>query len=128
MLIFKNKTKLFSKYFSTRENRIKDLITKTFKPSYLELINESYQHSVAPGSETHFKLIVVSDEFKGKSTIQTHQAIYKLLNSEMGEKRDNKLHALTIYAKTPEEWEKSSKNTIPKSPPCMGGDKSNKLV
>ncbi|MCV6071225.1 BolA/IbaG family iron-sulfur metabolism protein, partial [Escherichia coli] len=36
------------------------------QPSYLKVINESYMHNVPPGSESHFKVIVVSDSFAGQ--------------------------------------------------------------
>lgn len=34
-----------------------------FLPAYMEVINESYMHNVPKGSESHFKVIVVSDKF-----------------------------------------------------------------
>ena len=33
-------------------------------PSHLELVNESYMHSVPPGSESHFKAVLVSEELE----------------------------------------------------------------
>ena len=32
-------------------------------PTHLEIINESYMHNVPKGSETHFKVVVISDVF-----------------------------------------------------------------
>ncbi len=116
----------FSKYLSSqnsRQDRIKEIINKAFNPLHLEIINESYKHAVPKNSETHFKLIIISEHFKNKSQVVNHQSIYKLLYSEMGEKKDNKLHALSIITKTPEEWNQLYREKIiADSPKCLGGD------
>lgn len=41
-----------------------------FSPKVLRLINESYMHNVPEGSETHFKVVIVSDEFDGVPLIK----------------------------------------------------------
>ncbi|MFM8314373.1 MAG: BolA/IbaG family iron-sulfur metabolism protein, partial [Deltaproteobacteria bacterium] len=38
------------------ENEIQKKLTGAFSPSFLEVINESHQHSVPANSETHFKV------------------------------------------------------------------------
>lgn len=40
------------------------------QPDHLEIINESYMHNVPKGSETHFKVVVVSKKFDGMSLIK----------------------------------------------------------
>jgi stress-induced morphogen len=118
--------KTFSKYFcsqTSRQERIREIISKAFNPIHFEIINESYKHAVPKDSETHFKLIIVSEIFKNKSQVANHQSIYKLLFSEMGEKKDNKLHALSLVTKTPEEWSQLNNDNLKNdSPKCMGGD------
>lgn len=52
------------------ELSIKKKLTDFLNPSYIEVINESYMHNVSKGSETHFKVIVVSDLFKDKPLIK----------------------------------------------------------
>lgn len=52
------------------ELSIKKKLIDFLNPSYIEVINESYMHNVPKGSETHFKVIVVSDLFKDKSLIK----------------------------------------------------------
>jgi stress-induced morphogen len=42
---------------------IETKLTDALHPDHLEVINESHMHSVAPGSETHFKVLVVSPTF-----------------------------------------------------------------
>lgn len=49
---------------------IKKKLIDSLNPSYIEVINESYMHNVPKGSETHFKVIVVSDLFKDKPLIK----------------------------------------------------------
>jgi len=128
------KSFLFKTFSTTRQEKIYDTLKILFNPIHLEVINESYKHSVPKDYETHFKIIIISDKFIQKSQIKIHQEIYKELKSEMGEKSENKLHALSIISKTPEEWEKINqsnyekqefKNKI-KSPSCMGGSKEAK--
>ena len=43
-----------------------------FAPAHLEVVNESHMHSVPKGSETHFKVVVVSDRFEGLSPVKRH--------------------------------------------------------
>jgi acid stress-induced BolA-like protein IbaG/YrbA len=65
----------------------------------------------------------VSDEFKNISQIEAHKKIYKVVENEMGEKKDNKLHALSIVAKSCADWDKNKSGShISKSPKCLGGD------
>ena len=75
------------------ESQIIDIINNKLSPSVLNLINESFMHNVPPGSESHFKLIVVSDVFKDLTKVKRHQLIYSTLNKIMDE-----IHALSIYA------------------------------
>ncbi len=89
---------------------------KAFTPSYIELVNESGGHNVAPGSETHFKLVIVSTVFEGMKRVARHQAVYRLLSAE----RDKGLHALAIHAYSPEEW-LSRGGVVHPSPDCRGG-------
>ncbi|XP_057308600.1 DNA-binding transcriptional regulator BolA-like [Hydractinia symbiolongicarpus] len=93
-------------------------LTDSFKPSHLDVINESFMHNVPKDSETHFKVVIVSDEFKEKPLIQRH----RLVNNVLKEEFDAGLHALSIQAKTPEQWEKTG-NKVSQSPQCMGGSK-----
>ncbi|XP_065063123.1 DNA-binding transcriptional regulator BolA-like [Rhopilema esculentum] len=93
-------------------------LTEVFKPRYLNVINESHMHNVPKGSETHFKVVVVSELFSDKALIQRHRLVNETLKDELA----SGVHALSIQAKTPEQWESSDKK-VPVSPPCMGGSK-----
>ncbi len=77
-------------------------------PSHLEVINESHMHSVAKGSETHFKVVVVSSLFEGLSPVKRHQLVYGVLADEMSKKpAQGGIHALAITSRTPAEWSAS---------------------
>lgn len=83
---------------------------------HLEVVNESNNHNVPPGSESHFKLTIVSDAFDTKKLIQRHRMINGLLEEEL----KGPVHALALHTYTPEEW-KNRFGDVPMSPPCMGG-------
>jgi stress-induced morphogen len=51
-------------------------------------------------NETHFRVLIVSEKFKGKMPVMRHRMVYSLLTEEF----ENGLHAVNIIAKTPEEY------------------------
>jgi BolA protein len=74
-------------------------------PAHLEVVNESHMHSVPRGSETHFKVVVVSSLFEGMSPVKRHQLVYGALADELGRKpAEGGIHALAITSRTPAEW------------------------
>ncbi|XP_071496656.1 bolA-like protein 1 [Diadema antillarum] len=97
------------------EVAIKEKLMTQFQPSHLEVINESYMHNVPRGSETHFKVVVISQAFENESLIKRHRLVNAALQAEL----DGPVHALSIQAKTPSQW--AGNSTITKSPPCLGG-------
>ena len=88
-------------------------------PIRMRLVNESKNHSVPNGSESHFNLILVSDEFKAKSRIQRHRAVFAALGDEL----KNTIHALTMKLLTSDEWEAAGGEVENPAPKCMGGAK-----
>lgn len=102
--------------FTTVQNSLETRLREVFNPTHLQVINESHMHS--RGSDTHFKLIVVSSAFQGLKLIQRHRAV----NEALGEAWSSGVHSLTITAKTPEEWEENSE--VKRSPGCRGGEKN----
>ena len=67
------------------------------------------------GSETHFKVVIVSSAFANKLPVARHQLVYGVLAEELR----SGVHALTITSRTPEEWSASS--AVAASPRCLGG-------
>ena len=49
---------------------ITEALSKNLNPIHLEVINESYMHNVPKGSESHFKVLVVSDKFTDLALIK----------------------------------------------------------
>jgi len=99
------------------EDDIIEKLQQALQPSHLEVINESHMHNVPPGSESHFKVVVVSDAFAGKMLLARH----RLINQALAEELEGPIHALALHTMTPEEW--AEKGATPASPPCMGGGK-----
>ena len=100
----------------TIENTIKDLLIDTFDPSMLSIINESFMHNVPAGSESHFKVVIVSDNFNDIKDIKRHQAVYKALQDVM-----KSIHALSIYAFNENEYKDNPQ--IIDSPNCVNKKK-----
>ncbi len=85
-------------------------------------------HNVPLNAETHFKVVVVSEQFNEMpSLIKRHRAVNTILADEL----EGPVHALSIVAKTPKQWEKMAEKAngeqnivITPSPNCKGGDGS----
>lgn len=84
------------------------------EPLHLEVVNESGNHNVPKGSESHFKVTIVSKRFETMSRVERHRAINSLLKQEMAAS----IHALAIHAYTEADWEQRF-GKAPMSPPCM---------
>ncbi|MRI34590.1 BolA family transcriptional regulator [Endozoicomonas sp. OPT23] len=100
------------------QEKVSDKLTSEFSPLFIQVENESHMHNVPPNSETHFKVVLVSEAFQAKLPVKRHQMVYKLLSEEM----QAGIHALALHTYTPTEWEQRQNNS-PDSPNCMGGGK-----
>ena len=103
----------------TIQQVIKNKIITSLQPLHLEVVNESYMHNVPPGSESHFKVVVVCDEFEGVNRVRRHQKVNRILSSEL----KNNIHALSLQIMTAAEWEAKGEKVMD-SPSCMGGNKN----
>lgn len=101
------------------QNKITEKIEHAMQTDFLEVINESDSHNVPPGSESHFKITLVSPEFKGKNLLARHRQVNAILKDELADD----IHALALHTYDTDEW-KERNATSPQSPPCLGGDKS----
>jgi BolA protein len=101
----------------TRHDAIVLKLTEAFAPDVLRVENESKNHSVPAGSETHFKVVVVSSAFEGVSRVDRHRKVNAVLAGELS----SGLHALTITSRTPAEWATTEGAVVAESPPCLGG-------
>jgi len=97
--------------------KIEELVKLGINAQEFYLENESHMHS-GTATESHFKLIVVSDDFAGKRAVARHQSIYALVAILM----NNPIHALALHLFTVQEWSvKEDKQLL--SPKCLGGSK-----
>jgi BolA protein len=100
---------------SDRAARITDALRTALAPTHLQVENESHMHSVKPGSETHFKVVVVSTSFESLGLLARHRRVNELLAGELSAG----LHALSIHAFTPAQWATEANDIS--SPACRGG-------
>jgi BolA protein len=84
-------------------NMIAEKLTKTFAPAQLDVVDESHLHAGhaghRPGGESHFRIHIVSEAFRGKSRLERHRMINAALSGEF----EAGVHALAIHASAPGE-------------------------
>ena len=87
----------------SRSNRIRNLISEALNPALLEVHDDSSQHAghsgAAPGGETHYSVLVVSDRFAGQGRVARH----RLVNAALAPEFALGLHALALTLRTPDE-------------------------
>src|ERR1700737_2699458 len=87
--------------------RTRDLITekltKAFAPARLDVADDSHRHEGhaghRPGGESHFRVYIVANAFKGKSRLERHRLVNAVLSAELA----GGVHALAIHAAAPGE-------------------------
>lgn len=103
------------------QDKIQEKLTAALNPLHLDVENESYKHNVPKGSQTHFKVVIVSDAFEGLSLVDRHRRVNEALRDEL----KKGLHALSIKALTPAQWQEQQGQSF-QTPPCLGGSKHDK--
>jgi BolA protein len=82
---------------------ITEKLTGAFAPASLRVVDESHQHEGhaghRPGGQTHFRVHIVAEAFRGKSRIERHRMINATLSGEL----QGSVHALAIHANAPGE-------------------------
>ena len=99
----------------TVQAEITSALESAFQPLVLTVENESYRHSVPPDSETHFKVVLVAEQFTGERSVKRHQQVYGVLAKWLA----GSVHALALHTYTPGEW--AERAAAPDSPDCRGG-------
>ena len=94
------------------QNQIEQKLA-AFAPTFVTVENESHKHSVPANSETHFKVVLVSEQFASIRRIARHQQVYQALSAELA----GPVHALALHLYTATEWA----GQAPASPDCLGG-------
>ena len=77
-------------------------LTTAFQPFVLNVIDESNQHAGHSGShplgESHFRVTIVADAFRGKSRVACH----RMVNEALAEELKTRVHALAIETSAPQ--------------------------
>ncbi len=85
------------------EQIITEKLTKAFAPESLKVLDESHQHEGhaghRPGGQTHFRVYIVAEAFRGKTRLERHRLINDTLSGELA----GGVHALAIHAAAPGE-------------------------
>lgn len=77
-------------------NEIKDVLMQAL----------ALQEAHVTGDGSHFQVIAVGDLFADMSRVKKQQAVYAPLMEYIA---DNRIHALSIKAYTPQEWQRDRK-------------------
>ena len=99
-----------------KQTRITERLRNQFAPSHIDVVDESHQHNVPAGAESHFKVTLVSEHYRGQSLIKRHRAVHQALAGDI----QDAIHALALHTYTPDEWQAKG-NQAPVSPACRGG-------
>jgi BolA protein len=82
---------------------IEHKLEAAFQPRHLDIVDESHLHAghagARPEGESHFRVTVVSDAFRGKSRVERQRMVYRALADELA----SDIHALALVTRTPEE-------------------------
>jgi BolA family transcriptional regulator, general stress-responsive regulator len=89
---------------------IEQKVQAALSPQLIQLENESHMHS-GPRTDSHFKLVVVSEQFEGLPKVKRHRRLYQVLQAEL----QGGVHALALHLYTPGEWQNTA---VPASPLC----------
>ena len=86
---------------STRVERIRSVVQDALRPVRLEIRDDSAAHvgHVGGGGKGHFRLLIVSEAFAGKSLIQRHRLVHDALAALL----DSDIHALVLDTRSPDE-------------------------
>ncbi|MBX3705221.1 MAG: BolA/IbaG family iron-sulfur metabolism protein [Pseudomonadales bacterium] len=98
------------------QDTIEAKLAGEFAPAHLEVVNESGNHNVPPGSETHFRVVLVAAAFEGLRLLARHRLVNTALAAELA----GGVHALALHTYTESEW-RARFGAAPLSPPCLGG-------
>ena len=86
------------------ERKLKTFILTRKEQKEIQMMIESGMSGAevsVEGDGTHFDAVIVSDDFEGKTLVERHQLVYKVLGDAMKER----IHALSLKTYTPEQWQ-----------------------
>jgi BolA family transcriptional regulator, general stress-responsive regulator len=86
-----------------RARQLEATLRAGLDPSHLVVEDESAKHAGHAGAASggsHFRALIVSAAFRGKTQVERQRAVYALLGDAMR----TTIHALALRTLTPEEW------------------------
>ena len=98
------------------EDELYTKLTSSLQPAVLQIVNESYKHNVPKGSESHFKVFIVSQKFEGLLPLQRHRLVNKAVAETI-----TKIHAFSVEARSPLQY--ANDQSITDTPNCLGGSR-----
>jgi BolA family transcriptional regulator, general stress-responsive regulator len=87
-----------------RARWLEAVLRQGFDPVHLVVEDESARHAGHAGAASgggHFRAVIVSAAFRGRSPLARQRAVFALLGDAMR----TTIHALALQTLTPEEWE-----------------------
>ena len=100
------------------EQTIERKVLDALAPERIRIDNDSKRHA-GPATDSHFRLVIVSDSFEGLSSVKRHRLVYKCLADELA----GPVHALQLKCLTPSEYDAADGDVSLQAPPCGGGEK-----
>lgn len=99
---------------ATIKTIIENRLAQEFKPMHLEVVDESWQHGGGAATESHFKVVVVSEIFDGLKLLARHRLVQATLSDVI-----KQIRALSLHTLTTNEWQKTGENRSSfRSPGC----------
>ena len=86
-----------------RRARIEVTLRRELAADPVEVVDESHLHAGhagARGGGGHFRALVVSSCFEGRSAVERQRLVYAALADQMG----SEIHALSLETLTPAQW------------------------
>jgi BolA protein len=83
---------------------IEQRLRERLAPTHLELLDDSAKHAGHRGATSaggHYRLVIVSEDFEGRSLIERHRLVNEAVRDLFGPK----IHALSMRTLTPDQWE-----------------------
>ena len=103
------------------QTQIEAKLKAALEPERLRIDNDSKRHA-GPATDSHYRIIVVSNAFEGVSRVQRQRLVYTCLSEEL----TGPVHAIQMKCLTPTEYEAADGEVTLKAPPCAGGHRRQK--
>jgi len=90
---------------SLRPHAIEHLLRDQLEATHVEIVDDSALHASHQGAQSgggHFRVVVVSEQFRDLGRVQAQRLVYAALGEMMVED----IHAISMRTLTPEQWDK----------------------